>query len=242
MLGSYLLGILLAGWSLGLPSLLLVLAAVVAGAVVLAGSAVQGAIRAAALRISAGVAATYAAIDIGDLLSELDDWSALTMILVVVAAVGAAILLLAAWRLTGGDVARDVVGLASASGRSLPDRLVLLGGAAVLVGWVVLRAANASFSDTSALAVLLTVLVLAVVWIAGGGAGSMQWPVPASLVNVVLGALVGLLALNWLINVLDDIGDATLFDWVGLVVFIGGAAVLVVGAVLAMQPGRARAG
>jgi hypothetical protein len=238
MLASYLIGVVIDQWNLNLASLLLVLAALVALATVSLGKSLTAPMRAAALRISAAIAAAYAVIDVGDLISELDDWGALTILLVVAAAVGAVILLVAAWRLTGGDLMRDAARLAAPAGASLPGRLVLVGGTVVLVAWVILRTANASFSETSVLAVLLTVLTLGAAWIASGGAGPVTLPAPGTLIVAGLAALVALLALYWLSNVVGSLDRADPLDLVGLVLYIGGAAALAIGAGLGLQAQR----
>jgi hypothetical protein len=237
--GSYLVGLLLDDWGFGLAEILLVVGAVVAAGVVLMGaSALSAATRAAALRIGAGVVAAYAFIDLGNLISELDDWGALTMVLVIATAIGAALLLVAAWRLTGGDIVADATGLVSASGRSMPNRLAILGGSAILVGWFFLRAGNVGLSDTSILAVLATVLALATAWLAAGGAGAIQWPLPASYVLAGLAAIVALLGLVFLLEALRAIGGADPLDLIGLILYVGGAAALVAGAVLGLQAQR----
>jgi hypothetical protein len=108
----------------------------------------------------------------------------------------------------------------------------------VLVAWVILRTANASFSETSVLAVLVTVLTLGAAWIASGGAGPVTLPAPGTLIVAGLAALVALLALYWLSNVVGSLDRADPLDLVGLVLYIGGAAALAIGAGLGLQAQR----
>jgi hypothetical protein len=229
---------LLSGWTLWLGGILLVIGALVPLGLLLVGSnALSAGARAVGLRLGAGLTATYAAIDVGDLIDDFTDWEGLDIVLTIVIAVGAAILLVAAWRLTGGNLVRDAAGLARISGRPAPDQLVLLGGLAVIVGWVLIRIGNATFSDNSALAVLATVLAMAVAWMARDG-GPVQLPVPAGIVIAVLVALVAVLAASWVINILDDVSGADVFFWPGFVLYILGAGGMAAGAALGLQARR----
>jgi hypothetical protein len=238
-LASYLLGMLLAQWSLGLSHVLLIVAAVAAIGVVVAGaSAVPARVRTITLRVSAGIAAAYAAVDVGDMIDGLSSWSALDIAFTLTTAIGAAILLVGAWRLTDGDPLRDVSSLARPAGRSLADRLILLGGLGVIAGWVLLRMDGFVFRDQDVLQVLLVVLAAAAVWLAAGGAGDIRWPVPASIVIVALSAAVGLLALIWVGRVVDELDEFTIVSWVSAIVHVGAAAAMVAGAALKLQPQR----
>jgi hypothetical protein len=239
MVGSYLLGVLLARWSLGLAHLLLIVAAVVAAGVVLMGrSAIGAPLRAAALRVSAAVGLAYAAIDLGDMVGDLGDWSPLEMLLTVATLIGAGILLVAAWRLTDGNAARDAAGLVSAGGRSLADRLVLLGALALIVAWVVLRFDGFAFREQDVIAVLAAILAVAVLWLAGGTAGALRWPVPATVVVVALAVIVALLALNWVTRVSDEFDEFTIVSWIAFALHLAAAVALAAGAVLGWQARR----
>jgi len=239
MIGSYLLGVILARWSLGLSHLLLIVGAIVAAGVVLAGrSAIGAPIRAAVLRVSAAIGLAYAAIDVGDMLGDLDDWSPFEMLLAVATLIGAGILLVAAWRLTGGNVARDAAGLASPGGRSLGDRLVLLGGVAVVVAWVLLRFDGFAFREQDVIAVLAAVLAVAVLWLARGSAGALRWPAPATVIVAGLAVIVALVALNWFTRVSDEFDEFTIVSWIAFALHLAAAAVLIVGAALGWQARR----
>jgi hypothetical protein len=240
-IGSYVLGIILASWSLGLPSLLFLVAAVgVAVMVVLGASALTGQARVVLLRIAAATALAYSALDIGDLLGSIGQWSALTIILSLAAVVGAGLMVFAAWRLTNGNIVKDATGVVGVISRPMPDRLFVLGALAVYLALIVLRIANAPFSDREALVVLALIVSLTVFWIASSPAAGIKLPVPTNLVLVALAAVVAVLALLYLVNI-GDLRNAGILFWPGLLLYLGGAGALVAGAIMRFQAPKAPA-
>jgi hypothetical protein len=238
---SYLLGILLAGWSLGLTSLLFLVAAIAVAVILILGSAaLTGQARVVVLRLAAATALAYAGIEIGSLLGNIGRWDGLDIILTIAAAVGSALMVFAAWRLTGGNALSDVMGIASVINRPLPDRLILLGAIGLFAAWLILQIANAPFGDRDAIAVLLAVLALTVLWIAGGGAGAFKLMLPSNLLLAGLGVVIAVLALLYLVN-LGDLRNAQVLFWPGLLLYIAGAGALAGGAILRFQAPNAPA-
>jgi hypothetical protein len=236
---GYLLGIILEGWGLGLPSLLTIIGAIVVLVVILAGFAgVSGLSRTAILRVAAAVSAVYSLNDVGDMLANLNDWGALDIVLSAIVDVAAFVALVGVWMATSGDLVKDATGVLARGGRSMPGWLVALGSAVVLISWFVLELGEFNMLTDSALAMLAAVLALTVLWAGAGGAGQLRLPLPAGLVLAGLGVIAAILSLAWLIRILDVMDDASIFAWVGLVLYVGGAIVMAAGGLLGLQEER----
>jgi hypothetical protein len=239
-IGSYIIGILLGGWSLGLTSILFLVAAVgVAVILFLGAAALTGQARVVVLRIAAATALAYSALDIASLIGALGGrLDMLDVVLEIAAFVGSALMVFAAWRLTGGNAISDATGLIGVISRPMPDRLVALGAWVVILALVILRIGGGRFSDREALAVLAVILVLTVLWIAGGGAGKVGLILPANVWLAIFGVVVAVLAVLYLVNI-GDLRQAELLFWPGLLLYLGGAGALAAGAILRFQAPKA---
>jgi hypothetical protein len=234
-----LIGALTQDWSLGLNHWLLILGSLAAAGIVLTRSAstIAGLPMRTFLRIDGAIVLAYGLIELGDLLSSLTQWGALDIVLTIVEIGGAAALAFGAWAASGGSVVRDVSGAGGAMRLDMADRFTYVGAAGVVVGWFLLMAIADvyDFHVTAQVAVLGAVLVLAVRWIGREpGAGSLPVNRPWAIAG--LAAVIVVLALWWLIQVLDDtleLGDLTIY--VPLLLYVLAIVSLALGAFLGLR-------
>jgi hypothetical protein len=160
-------------------------------------------------------------------------------VLTIVYLAGAAVLLYGAWGATGGNLASDLRAVGGVMSGSLTDRLVLGGATLALLGLflVLLVAQVFNFVTQAELAVLALALVLVVRWTARDPRAGIRWPVPVSYVLAGLAVAAAVFALLWFFRIIErtlDIGGLDVL--LPVVVYLGGLALLVVGAVLAVRP------
>lgn len=243
ILVAYLAGILLESWTIGLSSIILLAATVVTIVVVLVGtSSAMGMSRTAILRLDAGVVGAYSIYDLGDLISGLNSWSTLDLILTGLAVVGAALLVFGVWRMSGANLVNDAISALTVRGRELPARLVSIGSSVLIGVWLFLAIFNYTFRNEIAVAVLAAVLALTVLWLAGSGAAEMKLPVAANLALAVLGVVTAALTLLWFVGLLDELDGVDAIDWPFLLLFLAGAAAMAAGGLLGISSSSTDAG
>ncbi|MCI0582415.1 MAG: hypothetical protein L0227_05885 [Chloroflexi bacterium] len=232
------IGVLTQDWSLELNHWLLILGSIAATAIVLTGSVatIAGLPMRTYLRIDGAIVAAFGLIELGDLLSSLTQWGAIDIVLTIVEVVGAAVLAVGAWALSGGSLIRDVTGVAGALRMEMIDRFVYLGAVGVVVGWFLLMAIADvyNFNAESQVAVLAAVLVLCVRWL-GRNPAAGALPLSAPMMTAGLGAVAVLVGLWWFVQIIGrtlEIGDITTF--VPLLVYVLALIALGLGAFLGL--------
>ncbi len=243
VLVAYVLGLVLEQWGLGLASLLSIAGAIIAIVILLAGPATLFRVsRKALLRTNAALVGAFAATDLGDLVSGLGSWTTLDIVFTALIVVGAAVLVYGAWRLTGGNIVGDLVGVLGARAGGTPDRLVAIGAAAVIASWVLLSAFGYTLRTEIALAILVAVLALTVLWFGAGGAGEADLFIAPPLLQASYGIAAGALALIWFLGLLGEFSEVSAIDWIGLIPFLAGAAAMAAGGILGLQAQATRSG
>ncbi len=189
------------------------------------------------LRIDAAIVGAYGLVDFGDLLSSLGDWGAADIILTIIEVAGAAALAYGAWAASGSSVTTDIMAAGRVMALEMADRFVYVGAVGILVGWFLLGAiANFYYVGVdSQLVVLAAVLVLTVRWLERNRSEG-KLPAPAPWAVAGLSAIAVVLALLWIIRVMQDtldFGDIT--TYIPLAIYLLALASLAVGAVLGVR-------
>jgi hypothetical protein len=243
VLVGWLLGVVVERWSLDVEGIAYLLAAALVLVVLFVGASTGGMLpRAYTLRTAATVIGAFALMDLALLLTDFDEWSAVTIVLTIIYLIGAAVLLYGAWGATGGSLMGDLRSVGGVMSGSLPDRLVLAGATLALLGWflVLLVAQVFNFVMQAEVSILAVALVLAVRWSGRDSRAGIRWPLPVSYIVAGLAVVAAIFALLWFFRIIErtlDIGGLDVL--LPIVVYLGGLALLVVGAVLAVRPGPA---
>jgi hypothetical protein len=240
-LASLVLGLLLAKWNLGLSHIIGIVAALVVFVpIVLTLKNLLGIPREAVARLCGGILVAFELNDLGELISGLTTpalaWSTADIVLTIASIVGAAVFAWGAWLMTGGNILKDVVGLAMIGGRSMQQLLVSLGASAAVLGWLFLGLADADFTTIAVLAVLAAVVDFTILWLAGPGSGTLHLPIPENLLLTVVGVIAAALALVWLGGIAGNLKGIPVTGMIGMVLFVAGAVAMAAGGLRAMMP------
>jgi hypothetical protein len=237
---GWILGIASERWSINVEALVFLIGSALVLVVLFAGAAVGRILpRVLTLRTAATLCAAFALMDLALLVTDLDEWSSVTIVLTSVYLVGSALLLWGAWGATGGSLAGDLRSLGGLMSGTMTDRLIVGGAILALLGWfaVLLVAQVFNFVQNIQISVLAVALILVVRWSARDPRSGIRWPVPASYVIAALAVIAAVFALLWFLRIIDDTLDRGGLDvFLPIIVYLGGLALLVVGAVLIVRP------
>lgn len=246
---AYALGMLLPlEWPFNLSAGTILVASLVAFLITFlaAGRGVAGLPPTTIVRIAAALVGAFVIVDVGNLMSSLDQWEGVTIALTIVYAIGAAILAFGAWAVSGGSLPADAQGLLGAMRLAMADRFVYLGALGVIVAWFLIMVIADVFNFTSQpmVVVFLATLVLVVRWLGRNpGAGRLALPAPWTLVG--LAGLTVVVGLWWLAGIIGPTIDRDLLDltsgitlalYLLALVSLGFGAYLSIGAAQTTQP------
>jgi hypothetical protein len=189
----------------------------------------------------AALVAAFALVDLGDLLSSLDSWGTLTIVLTIVYLLGAAILAYGGWAASGGNLLGDARGVLRVGRLAYADRLVFVGARGVIVGWFLLMwiADVFEFHMLGQVAVFAATLILAIRWLdANPAAGRL--PIGAALAVPSLAAIAVVAGAWWLVRVIGgtiELGELIVYP--PLVLFTLALAALGFGGFVSIGQARA---
>lgn len=237
---SLVLGALIEKWPFDVTRIIEVVAALLVFVpLVLSMKKLLGIPREAIARLCGGILAAYELINLGSLISGISSSTMIGIILTIVSIAGALVFAYGAWLLTGGNLLKDVIGLAKIGGQSMEQLLVSLGATAVVVAWVLLRIADAEFTLIASLAVLAAVVDFTILWLAGPGSGTLHLPISEKLLLTVVGVITAALALVWLGGIAGNLKGIPLAGMIGMALFVVGAVAMAAGGLKAMMPAAA---
>lgn len=234
---AYLLGAIVEGWSLSSTGPLTFLVASVVLAVAVVGRTAPAAsalARPAVIRGAGAVLGVFGITDFGDALGNLADWSAITIILTIVAAAGAVVAAWGAIALTRGDVVADGTSLLGGS-RPLTERLLVGGAVGIAVAWFVILLGNhVNMITDSDLALIAAILAVTTAWAARTGA-IRSWPLRPDYIVGALTAFAGIVVVLWLVRFAGTFTDGGIFTLVGVLLYVAATAALVAGGLLPLR-------
>jgi len=231
------LGVIVEDWPIDLRFWLVVLGSLAAIAITFTRTAAVAGIPGGSwVRIDAAIVGAYGLVDLGDTLTSLNNWSALTIILTLAEVVGAAVLAYGAWRASGGSLTADAAGARKLISLGMTDRFVYLGATGLIVSWFLLMAIadRYSWNLRPQIAVLIGVLVLVGRWLdRNPEAGRL--PVSYSWLVVGLGAIAVVLGLWWVIDLIGPtIDDGSVGVYVPFLIYLVALTSLGLGAFLSL--------
>jgi len=231
----YVIALATQDWGLSLNHWLIILGSIAAGAVVVGGvgRTIAGFPGRTVVRIAAALVGGYAVIEVGDLLASLGHWSVIDIALTILEVAAAGALAYGAWALSDGDLIADITGAKGAAGLPVIDRFVYVGSAGIIAAlFLVALLTDFAFVTQAQLAVLASILVLAVRWLAATpAAGSL--PVRAVEAIAGLGALAVIVGL-WLLAIVVGhvLEGGTILDYALVLLYAAATASLGAGAFL----------
>lgn len=236
---GFIVGIVPAGWNLalpgGLPDLLAIAGTIITFLVIaIPTRRTPDSVRSVVLRIAAGTAGAFAIGDIGDLAGTMAAAIAMDYVATVLIVAGIAVMAFGVWRMTGGNLIADAIGLVAGK-RSQAQRLLVLGAALVVVMLAVLRATPIGFVLQASIGELLAVLAVAAVWLANGSAAQMKMPIASNLVQAALAVVSGVLLALFLLATVGNMSNAPGLAWLGIVGLVAATAAMVAGGVLGLS-------
>jgi hypothetical protein len=207
IVAAYAVGVISQDWSINLSAIAIMAGALLAMVLSFTGSpaAVVGLQRSSLVRVLAAIVGAFALVDLGDLLSSLDAWKTLTIVLSIVYLVGAALLAYGAWAASGGNLLADGRAILGVARLPYADRLVFSGALGVIVGWFLLMwiADVFEFHVLAQVTVLAAVLILAIRWLDRNPTMG-RLPIGATLAVPSLAAVAVVAGAWWLARVIGD--------------------------------------
>jgi hypothetical protein len=243
---AYLLGVIIEGWSITLSAGTVLVGSAVALGLTFMGAtapAILGLKASSVVRLAAALVGAFALIDLGDMISDFDGWSAVSIALTALYIVGAAVLAYGAWATSGGSLLADAQGPLRAMKMDMIDRFIYLGALGAIVTWFLLMAIVDiyNFNALGMLVVFLATLVLAVRWLERSPAAG-KLPLPAPWTIVALAGATAVIGLWWFVGIIGRTISEGLADavaWVVLILYLASLASLAVGAFLSIGGVRA---